>query len=476
MSANHLLRSRWSLRALLIALAIFCPGGLVGTAPARAATIDPGTTGGVYGKTDPATVAGNDAAIALALQKITAAGGGELSISGPLAVSKTIVYPGTTDASGNLWAVPCSIAGNGADSRLLDVDGGVIIVKPDSHFPTYSPGKDMRQRLANVSIVGGGVQVVGGGKYFRADNVTISGVSGTPYGLDVSLYDGGWLDVNVHDCQPGTAGFSIVNSHAVGVNLTSRVNDAGGRLVDAVVHGRVYCEGNRGLGCDLLRVNRSSIAWWLEGNAGEFQARRRDCWGNVFFGQDQSAQNQGYDDDAISAAGNQQSSQLENLAGVGQLLATCDNSHTTFPAGEVQTAGQTLTIHPAAWTDPPPPAGSAPNWVEFRPTGATSCGGNWQAGDYLLLVLDISCDAPTAAWLASQTGPCLRFSANPPTNVGMNIYMTGNRARTVVLVKATAAGSGFRFFTWPLVSGAGGQPPTFDLNYTVRSSVRYLAN
>ena len=204
----------------------------------------PAALGGKYGATDAASVTANDAAIVKAIRRIISQGGGELVITGSLALSKPITWPTVVYAKTPNFPTHFSIRGT-ADAELYATEGGLLIDVPEPKSPANLPGLDVRQRIENIGIRGGAVRITGGGKFISLRGVRIYGVErGTA--LTVTNYDGGVIEANVHD-NPGATGFHIKSCHQVQLDLTSRDNTVGGIMDDCgALTGRVYCENTPG--------------------------------------------------------------------------------------------------------------------------------------------------------------------------------------------------------------------------------------
>lgn len=429
---------------LFYAMVAFAIGKVLAHAvnKAKAETINVGERGAKYRDSSPAAVAANDTAVANAIDQLVRLGGGELKITGPLAISKTIEFPSTTYNGSPGYPSHFAIAGNGADSEIFDVDGGTAVRCDSSKFPGNLPGYDLRRSLRDIGVRGGGVQVIQGGKYFTMRGVRIYGVpSGNA--LEVRDYDGGILEANIHDC--GGDGFLLDGCHHVALDLTARLCATGGTLRNSVVSGRVYCESNKGLGLVCDRVTRSQLATWLEGQGAPFQGQRRNCWGNVFTGQQQGPANNAWDDDSLSALCNRSDSLPASVGPVGEkMLDKLSMRPNGWDKSLVDATSQHIWIHQYAFE-----GFKNGRCIEFlRDSDALDCGGAWNAGDWMFFVCDVSCDGDTAKWYADNPGTCLRFSAmcssgQAPT-LGQNWQLTGRGGRMVTLAECKGDGAGLR--------------------------------
>ncbi len=383
-------RRRGSLSALVLLLVLAAWAATV-----RADSYNPAALGAKYGATDAASVTANDAAIVKAIRRIISQGGGELVITGSLALSKPIPWPTVVYAKTPHFPTHFAIRGT-ADAELYATIGGLLIDVPQPKAASNLPGHDVRQRIENIAIRGGSIRIKGGGKYISLRGVRIYGVEkGTA--LTVADYDGGVIEANIHD-NPGAIGFHLINSHQVQLDLTSRDNAVGGIMDDCgALTGRVYCEHNSGLGIALNGLCRSNVCWWLEANnKNRMQGKRRLCWGNVFYGMMQTDSNEAWDDDPLSRHGNQVPSSQTVLAGIGEVMATAVPGRTIFPTG-IEMAGDRVTIHSNAFHGYYAPSGQ-PNWIELKPADRDDCGGSWQAGDVVIVSVKVVPDAAAKAW------------------------------------------------------------------------------
>jgi hypothetical protein len=248
--------------------------------PARADSFDPKTSGAVYGKLDLETAKANDEAVASTIEKIAKSGGGDLILTGSLAITQsieppTIVFNGTAG-----YPMHFGIRGD-ILAELVDVDGGVAINFPAPTFPGNLPGYELRQPIRDLGVRGGGIVIGGGGKFITLRRVSIYAVQNCPIALSVAYYDGGHLeDVNIYE-SPNSTGFKIVKSHHTFVDITSRSNAVGGIITGSVLFGSLICESNSGDGLVCDDVSRSSLACWCEGNKGRM-AVFTNCFLNVF--------------------------------------------------------------------------------------------------------------------------------------------------------------------------------------------------
>jgi hypothetical protein len=453
--------------------AVVCVLTLI-SAVARADSYNPASLGAKYGATDAASVAANDAAVVKALRRLVSQGGGELVITGSLALSKTIPWPSVTYAKTPNFPIHFAIRGT-ADAELYAVNGGVLIDVPQPKFPSNLPGMDVRQRIENIGIRGGTVKITGGGKFLSLRGLRIYGVErGTA--LTVTNYDGGVLEANIHD-NPGATGFHFISCHQVQLDITSRSNTVGGVMDDCgALSGRVYCEANSGLGIVLNGLCRSNLCWWLEANNKKhMQGRRRLCWGNVFYGMMQTDSNEAWDDDALSRVGNEVPSSPTVLAGHGELLATAVPGRTQFPSG-IEMSGGTLTVKPNAFHAYSAPNGQ-PNRIELKPVDQEDCGGSWQPGDVFIVSVKIVPDAAARAWYAKNDQ--VQFLFGSGSNVGTPPYISqrwspeGSDQHMVVFGACTKAGSGLRLFVNPHI-GCNGVGPDKELKFTMQAEVRKL--
>ena len=438
----------------------------------RADSYNPASFGARYGISDATTAAANDAAIVKAIRRLTSQGGGELVITGSLALSKPIPWPTAAKAP----HIPIHFAIRGtADAELYAINGGVLIDVPQPKFPPTLWGLDIRQRIENIGIRGGSVKITGGGKCISLRGVRIYGVEGGT-ALSVTNYDGGILEAYIHN-NPDSLGFHLTSCHQVQVDLTSRENNMGGILDDCeAINGRLYCEANSDLGIVLNRLNRSNICLWLEANNKmHLQGKRRLCWGNVFTGTTQSYSNQGWDDDPLSRLGNQAPSSLAHLSGVGELVASAIPSRTIFPSG-VELSGQNVTVRAGAFENSVAPNGQ-PNWIELRPPDRNDCGSSWQPGDVYIVTAKVVPDAAARAWYARNPDVQFRFGAGSYGGTCPELKQRwlpeGPESEMVMFGACTKTGSGLRLFLFPNL-GAKSLGPDTDLSFTVEAVVRKL--
>ncbi|HVU87946.1 MAG TPA: hypothetical protein VHD36_11540 [Pirellulales bacterium] len=443
-------------------------------AAARADSYNPASFGAKYGTADAASAAVNDAAVVKAMRRLISQGGGELVITGSLALSKTIPWPTAVYAKTPGFPMHFAIRGT-ADAELYAINGGVLIDVPQPKAPANLPGLDVRQRIENIGIRGGAVKLDGGGKYLSLRGVRIYGLErGTA--LTVTNYDGGLLEANIHN-NPGATGFHFIGCHQVQLDITSRINTVGGIMDDCgALSGRVYCEANSGLGIVLNGLCRSNLCWWLEANNKDrMQGRRRLCWGNVFYGMMQTDSNEAWDDDSLSRLGNQVTSSPTVLTGLGELVAKAVPGRTQFPKG-VEMAGETLTIRPDTFQAYSAPSGQ-PNWIELKPADRDDCGGTWQPGDVFVVSIKIVPDAAARAWFLKNEKVQFLFGAG--SNAGTAPYLSqrwspeGSDHDLVMFGPCTKAGSGFRLFLYPQV-GSEGAGPDKELTFTMQAEVRKL--
>ncbi len=420
------------------------------------------------------SAAANDAAVVKALRRLISQGGGELVITGSLALSKTIPWPSVTYAKTPNFPIHFAIRGT-ADAELYAINGGVLIDVPQPKFPSNLPGFDVRQRIENIGIRGGAVRITGGGKYITLRGVRIYGVErGTA--LTVTHYDGGVLEANIHD-NPGATGFHFTSCHQVQLDITSRDNTVGGIMDECgALSGRVYCEANSGLGVVLNGVCRSNLCWWLEANnKNRMQGKRRQCWGNVFYGMMQTDSNEAWDDDALSRLGNQVPSSPTVLSGLGELVATAVPGRTQFPRG-VEMAGDTVTIQPDAFHAYSAPSGQ-PNWIELKPTDRDDCGGTWQPGDVFIVSIKVVADAAARAWFLKNDKVQFLFGAGStvgtPPPLSQRWSPEGSDHDLVMFGVCTKAGSGLRLFLYPHI-GSDSVGPDKELKFTMQAEVRKL--
>jgi len=443
---------------VLLALVIFI-------AAARADSFNPATAGAVYGKSDPATAAANDAAVAQAIQSIAATGGGDLVLTGSLAITQTIQPPTVTYNEVTGFPVHFRVRGSGANAELYDINGGVAIQFPLGRYPANLPGYDLRQGILDLAVRGGSVIVTGGGKYVRISGLNIYGVpSGT--GLEVSQFDGGWIHANIHD-SPGATGFSITDAHSTHVDLISRINGAGGVIDGSVLNGSIYCESNAGLGLRMTTVTHSNLALWLEGNGWITEGQRRACWGNIFTGMDQGESNQGWDDDPISRVANLTPNMPQ--ASWGQVIApNLGLDVSKWAPTEIEVAGNQLTIHPAAF------AAAGSSRVVLL-TG--NLPGQWTAGDFFIFQFSIAADpAALAFFKANQTasGNALRFAGQQAAGgaplFGQNAWINGpSTTITAIEQFPAAAGQPMQLYFWPAVMAP--KAPAGDIKLTVTGQI-----
>ncbi len=458
-----------SLSTLLLLLA------LAGQAvTARADSYNPAALGAKYGATDAASVAANDAAVVKAIRRIISQGGGELLITGSLALSKPITWPTVVYAKTPHFPTHFAIRGT-ADAELFATVGGVLIDVPQPNATPNVPGHDVRQRIENIGIRGGAVRIKGGGKYISLRGVRIYGVEkGTA--LTVTDYDGGVIEANVHD-NPGATGFHLNNCHQVQLDLTSRENAVGGIMDNCgALTGRVYCEHNSGLGIVLNGLCRSNLCWWLEANnKNRMQGKRRLCWGNVFYGMMQTDSNEAWDDDPLSRQGNQVPSSPTVLAGIGEVTATAVPGRTIFPSG-VEMAGDRVTIHANAFKGYYAPSGQ-PNWIELKPADRDDCGGSWQAGEVFIVSVKIVPDAAARAWYTHNEGVQFLFGAGSnsgvPPDMSQRWSPEGSDQQMVMFGLCPKAGAGLRLFVYPHI-GCKGIGPDKDISFTMQAEVRKL--
>jgi hypothetical protein len=444
------------------------------SAVASADTYNPASLGAKYGATDDASVAANDAAIVKAIRRITSQGGGEIVITGSLALSKTIPWPSVIYAKTPQYPTHFAIRGT-PDAELYDIDGGILIDVPQPKRPSNLPGYDVRQRIENIGIRGGSVRITGGGKYISVHGLRIYEVE-HGVALSVTNYDGGVLEANIHN-NPGATGFVLNSCHYVQVDLTSRENAVGGIIEGCdALNGRIYCEANTGFGIAMHRLNRSNICWWLEANnKRHLQGKRRFCWGNVFTGMTQSDSNEAWDDDPFSRVGNSSPSSPTVLAGLGELTATAVPGRTQFPSG-VDLAGDTVTIHPDAFVNDKAPSGQ-PNWIELKPSDRDDCGGSWQPGDVFIATVKVVPDAAAKSWYSRHPQVQLLFVAGcmtgAPPDFNQRWLPEGSGQEMVVFGQCTKAGTGLRLFFYPHLS-ADGVGPDKTLSFKMNAEVRKL--
>lgn len=465
---------RWSGGSLFVALVLV----FVLFRAARGDSYNPATFRGVYGKNDLATAEANDEAVRQAIETIAKTGGGDLVLTGSLAITKTI-QPPTTSLNGTPgWPVNFAIRGSGANAELHDVDGGLAVEFPEPKYPANLPGADLRQGLERLAIRGGGVKITAGGKFLVVDRLRMYGVRGVDYGFDVKWYDGGFLTVYIHD-SPVT-GFRLDACHHTLVDLTSRANAAGGTIIDSTLSGRVYNESNKGLGLDLDRLNRSTLAVWLENNTGQFQARRRNCFGNTFSGQDHVDTNQGWDDDAVSALANQTTSSLAAFAdppGAERLPpAVCGASST--PAGVFDVSGGKAMLRAGSFALAKAftPAGN-PHWLRLAAEGKATLGGSWQPGDTIVVAARFQLDAAAQNYFETHESARILLgvgsaTGSAPKQMAQAWVPTGSRRELVTFGTASAAGTGLAVYLNPQTGSTSG--PEEDLGITATADVWIL--
>jgi hypothetical protein len=440
--------------------------------PARADSFDPKTSGAVYGKLDLETAKANDEAVASTIEKIAKSGGGDLILTGSLAITQaieppTIVFNGTAG-----YPMHFGIRGD-ILAELVDVDGGVAINFPAPTFPGNLPGYELRQPIRDLGVRGGGIVIGGGGKFITLRRVSICSVKNCPIALSVTNYDGGHLeDVNIHEC-PDSTGFKIVKSHHSFVDLTSRSNAVGGIITGSVLFGAIICESCAGDGLVCDDVSRSSLACWCEGNKGRM-AVFTNCFLNVFTAGKIQADSNEVILDVMSRNLNKWPSTPQSIWPVGNQISVCHPTRTTFPAGFVDLRGDDITIHANAFL----PANSvSPNGIpcsiELTASGQDNCGGSWKAGDCLVVSITIIPNAAATAFYGKQH---MYFNTGCKTGtscegLSQSWSIAGSEQRLVLIGSCPAAGSGLRLFMYPQ-SGVTG--PTGDIKLTVNADIRKL--
>lgn len=432
--------------------------------------------GAIYGNIQPEQYPVNDQAIAAALAKAASVGGGIVIISDQLRLSRPVIFPTVTFNGVPGFPSSVGLAGDGLMSALIwppTMDQPGIVINTPYINPANYPYGDLRMRVCNLALYQAGIKITNAGKALMIDNVNISGLQGAgSVGLDVSTYDGGYLYANVHDCagigvRLAAADPSQGSAHMTQVRLTSRYNQVGVQTIGCGgLDGYLYTESNRAYNQDHAGLNRSRLHIWMENGGRAFQGKRRRCYANVFTGQWQQASGQGWDDDPVSASCNYSCDFGELMYGRGVQTFAYSTLRTNYPASDVQVAGQSITVHPAAF------ANHTPNlWVQLQPD--ITC--PWQPGDFFVIELAIEIDdLPTLQWLMKQRGPLLRVGVNDP-KIAQNVWPCGYDSTTRVAIPGLAAGSGQipAIYLFPAVANG---PPPIDLQFSVSATLGYLRN
>lgn len=452
-----------------ILLAVFALAML--SFPARADSFNPTTTGAVYGKFDLATAQANDAAVASTIAKIAKTGGGDLVLTGSLAITQTIEPPTVVFNGTAGYPMHFGIRGD-ILAELVDVDGGIAINFPAPTFPGNIPGYDLRQPIRDLGVRGGGIVIGGGGKFISLRRTSIYAVQNCPIALSVADYDGGHLEgVYIHE-SPNSTGFQIVNSHHTFVDITSRTNAVGGIITGSVLFGSLTCEANAGDGLVCDDLSRSSLACWCEGNKGRM-AVFTNCFLNVFTAGKIQADSNEVLFDTMSRNLNKWPSSPQSIWPIGNQISVAHPRRNIFPAGFVDLRGDDITIHANAFL----PANSIwpngnPGYIELIPIGQDNCGGSWQAGDCLVVAITIIPNAAATAFYGKQhiSYHAACTTGSPPA-LWLSWSIAGPEQRSVGIGTCPAAGSGLRLFLFPQAGVSG---PPGDIKLTVNADIRKL--
>lgn len=450
-----------------------------------AATFNVTDLGGRYNDSSPAAVAGNDAAIRRA---VTA--GGTLLVTDPLYIGSPFVGPPLKHFV---------IEGNGSTGELVGVGAEGVSIGWAPRFPSGLPGADLRQGMRRIGLNNCKLVVsstnVGAGKYFIAEGVTIYNCQASGIMFDCRDYDGGKLDVYVHEC-PNALGFRLVNCHATDVLLRSRVNGAGGVVAACGdLRGGLYAESNKGYGLDVDRLNRSRLAVWQEGNGTPTQGRMRNSWGNIFTGQVQDEGNQGWDIDPLSAYANTWASdpRAPAMQNIGQEIAGQKLTLINWPSEAIEIDGDTVVVHKGAFATPPPDKG-----YRYLKTGDRLV--DFAAGDVFLFWGSIDVDDATRSYFAGlpadgeEVTPeveqiraglarreALTFAVNADDEIEgrgtQNVWLSRgvNHTEWATIRQATDEGGILHPFAW-LDRAAAADPsgPDRELRLTIKTSVRRI--
>lgn len=158
------------------------------------------------------------------LRTPTVEAGDTLTWSGVLAIHEAIEFPTRTGLGGGdnqKISRPMSFAihGDGA-STALDCDGQIAVRVVDNWpLPPLAEYNMLNQRISGLTIKcpnGTGLDVYGGGKYLRVDDVLFVNCRRA---ANFAYYDGGFLDLHAHRCRSGVF---FDACHMMQLRLTAR--------------------------------------------------------------------------------------------------------------------------------------------------------------------------------------------------------------------------------------------------------------
>ena len=410
--------------------------------------------GAIYDDPSPDTIAQNDRAIAKLIAALPANGGGIDLQPGVLHLSQCISYPQPWFVSGASDFRPLNFYVHGTSSSRIKRIGGtgpLIVIAPN--YAANYPGGYARLKLDDVTLDGGGLQLIGGGKYTIVRDVNVVNAE---IGFDVQHCDGGALHglCNAFSCQMG-AKFSnamhfqfdrfICRDNQIGL-----VSENGGAW-----SGAIYCESNHGLQADFHLQSRSNLAVWFEDRTGGGNrplVRRRECTHNVWSG---VVQNEAWDDDQISRLLNRTVTDESEWRPIGEPVGAATIFVAYSGAPLFSQDGLTIVCKPGCLAQPM-------NQGEVRgfdPAFAYE----WKAGDYFEIDADIKTSPQTRAFCGGEAVFMFGMAAgNPSTKI--NVKLTGETTHVRAIGKANTDGKSLRLFVTILLHRNNPEELRFELS------------